>query len=732
MSFQQVPPSVDPGSTGGSAGIPSGATGGGAGGGAGGGGGGGGAALGGGDGLPPPVAPMDPAMFAALPHGTSTGPIIAVSIICILVATTAVTLRVYTRHFLLNRVGPDDFMAVAALAAITALGAITIIHTNFGLGSHIYDIVATDPLLIMDFFKFFYLGVVVYNVSLIFVKLSLFLQYYRLVDQVPRYRPLFLCAGFVVMGWTVAMVFTMTFICVPVYAYWDKSVPHVCLSDPVMQLTNSVGNIVTDVMLLLLPMPVLWNLRLPPRQKWSVIAIFSLGFITCIVSLLRVIFVFDHGPSSDITFDGVTITGWTIAEVTTGLLASSLITLRPLMSKIAPAAWRTGKSSNATTTTNTNKNTNRNTTNKTNGDAENNNINIGNAEDNKAGAFLQSSNMDKGGLAENEPPIQMHPVLSQQQSQFPQQPQRPWQQQHQDDEVYSTNSTYRPDSAPSIETIESTGAASGSSSDVELMIQKPTTPATSSHDLQQQQQQKRQHRKTRSATLTTAPEGWGPPPPAPPFYFSEQQEQQQYSQNPQQRRSQRQQEYQRHRQSRSATYFQNTDYDANTIGSDQIGLGFSSPNHDNDPLGSQRSGLQGGPAALRANPEHRRHASTKSADRIISLHPSYSGASNSTTTTTTSPPPPPPPKSPWAMAAARPPPPSIPRMMEDEPLPPLPMAAPNNPLPAAPRGGVPRPPPKHSHSQSSSSMRSDISYEVKVWSQKGAGGPYEGVDDRRF
>ncbi|KAK8045740.1 hypothetical protein PG996_013804 [Apiospora saccharicola] len=679
MSFQQVPPSMDPGSTGGSAGIPSGAV-------PGGGAPGGGAALGGGDGLPPPVAPMDPAMFAALPHDVSTGPIIAVCVICILVATTAVSLRVYTRQFLINRVGPDDFMAVAALAGIIALGTITIIHTNFGLGSHIYDVIAMNPFLIMDFFKFFYLGVVVYNVSLIFVKLSLFLQYYRLVDQVPRYRTLFLVAGFLVMGWTIVMVFTMTFICVPVYAYWDKSVPHVCLSDPVMQLTNSFGNIATDVMLLLLPMPVLWNLKLPPRQKWSVIGIFSLGFITCIVSLLRVIFVFDHGPSSDITYDGVTISGWTIAEVTTGLLASSLITLRPLMNKFAPQAWRTGKTTKGTTTTaNTNTGNNNNATN---GDAENNNNN--NNEDNKVGAFLSSSNMDKGGLAENEPPIQMHPVLSQKQKPFPPQQQKdheewpryqfPQQQQPNDPDIfpssrqqpqpqrfqqhpnlseYSTNSTYRPDSAPSIETIESRGGGSDSS-DIELVVQKPTRSASAA---QQQKQTKRQHRKTRSATVTNAPEGWGPPPPAPPFYFSEQQQQQQQQQqqmpqSQQQRRSQRQQEHQRHRQSRSANYFTHNplDYDSNVIGSDQIGVGLSSasatttPNDPNDPLGSQRSGLQGGPANLRDN-SHRRHASTKSADRVISLHPSYSTSSYSTTT----PPPPPPPKSPWALAAAIPP-----------------------------------------------------------------------------
>ncbi|KAK7959014.1 uncharacterized protein PG986_003868 [Apiospora aurea] len=592
-----------------------------------------GQALGGGDGLPPPNTPMDPALFAMLPHNTSTWPIIAVSIICILVATTAVTLRVYTRQFILNRVGPDDFMAVAALAGITALGAITIIHTNFGLGTHIYDI-AMDPLLIMDFFKFFYLGVVVYNFTLVFVKLSLFLQYYRLVDQVPRYRPLFLGAGFVVMGWTIAMVFSMTFICVPVYAYWDKSVPHVCLSDPMMQLTNSIGNIVTDIILLLLPMPVLWRLKLPMRQKWSVIGIFSLGFITCIVSLLRVIFVFDHGPSSDITFDGTTITGWTIAEVTTGLLASSLITLRPLMSKIAPAAWRsnpTGKSTGATTTNGNNNNNHHNNANSNNKDLENN---ITNSE---AGASFPA---DKNGLANNEPPIQMHPVLSQKQEQPPL-------------ESTINNNDNRPDSAP-----ESEDNLSRTSSEIELVVQKPDTPAD----------RRKSRGRSRTATLSAAPEGWGPPPAAPPFYYSEQQRQQQQGRpltHQGRSQSQRQQDYQRHRQSRSASHFQNNslDYDSNTIGSDQMGMGMgmagsklgraastSTAATPRVPLGSQRSGLQGGPAALRDNQERRPHAAARSVDRVPSLHPSHSTSSYSTT-----PPPPPPPKSPWALAAAMPP-----------------------------------------------------------------------------
>ncbi|KAK7994708.1 hypothetical protein PG990_013481 [Apiospora arundinis] len=652
---------------------------------------------------------MDPAMFAALDHSTSTGPIIAVSIICILLSITAVTLRVYTRQFLLNRVGPDDFMAVAAMTGITALGAITIIHTQFGLGTHIYDIVATNPALIMEFFKFFYLGVVVYNVSLLFVKLSLFLQYYRLVDQVPRYRTLFLVAGFIVVGWTISMIFTMTFICIPVYAYWDKSVPNVCLSDPVMQLTNSIGNIATDVMLLLLPMPVLWNLKLPPRQKWSVIGIFSLGFLTCIVSLLRVIFVFDHGPSSDISFEGTTITGWTIAEVTTGLLASSLITLRPLMSKISPAAWRSrsGKSTGGTTTNN----------NKSNADP-------------KSGAVSTTATTDKNGIADienaNDDPIQLHPVqparrpqqqehqqldinynLDRQQQEWQRQRRQKQQQQQQQQEQQrqreQENYGNRPYSSP-----ESDGELSADSSDVELVVQKnaPTPPTPTNR------------RKSRANTLTSAPEGWGPPAtgprllllraaaaaaagvadpavaplPAPARLPAP-------SPVPQRQLLRQQQQHVRPRRHR---------------------LRPGRPRHHHpSPSPGQ------GPPTVRNN-QHRRHASSRSADRIISLHPSFSTASGGTPTSagTLTPPPPPPPKSPWALAAAIPPLPPLPPHMGG-PLPPLPTGA--GGLPRAPRPSV-----KHSKSQSSSSTRSDISYECKVWSQKGAGGPFEGVDDRHY
>ena len=42
---------------------------------------------------------------------------------------------------------------------------------------------------------------------------------------------------------------------------------------------NSIGNIVSDFIILLLPIPVVWRLQLRLKQKFAVMGIFGLGFL---------------------------------------------------------------------------------------------------------------------------------------------------------------------------------------------------------------------------------------------------------------------------------------------------------------------------------------------------------------------------------------------------------------------------------------------------------------------
>lgn len=183
---------------------------------------------------------------------------------------------------------------------------------------------------------------VLYNSTLVFIRISLFLQYWRLIREATPYRRVFLTFVAVVMVWSLGILLTLIFICVPVEGYWNKTLPAKCLEDKNVQTTNAIGNILTDVSLLALPIPIIWKLNLSFERKVALTAIFGLGFFACIVAMLRAYFVFHIGDGSDLPLDAVATSCWTLAEITTGTVCSCLITLQPLMKRWKPI-WSSQK-----------------------------------------------------------------------------------------------------------------------------------------------------------------------------------------------------------------------------------------------------------------------------------------------------------------------------------------------------------------------------------------------------
>ncbi|CAI7581530.1 unnamed protein product [Penicillium viridicatum] len=96
----------------------------------------------------------------------------------------------------------------------------------------------------------------------------------------------FLLATYIVMGclviiglWTTLSGF---FFCIPVHAFWNTSEEvrkTKCLPTTPVWFTNAALQTVTDLVILILPMPLLWKLQLPKRQKWGIIVVFGLGIM---------------------------------------------------------------------------------------------------------------------------------------------------------------------------------------------------------------------------------------------------------------------------------------------------------------------------------------------------------------------------------------------------------------------------------------------------------------------
>jgi hypothetical protein len=75
--------------------------------------------------------------------------------------------------------------------------------------------------------------------------------------------------------WTVIAMFIS---CIPLQAVWDPSVKGWCLGLG-LQLGNSILHVVTDFVIFILPLPVLFKLQLNRRKKIGLMLVFSIGFL---------------------------------------------------------------------------------------------------------------------------------------------------------------------------------------------------------------------------------------------------------------------------------------------------------------------------------------------------------------------------------------------------------------------------------------------------------------------
>ncbi|CAJ2503301.1 Uu.00g106950.m01.CDS01 [Anthostomella pinea] len=101
---------------------------------------------------------------------------------------------------------------------------------------------------------------------------------------VARITSVFICL------WALATILSCFFICQPLAYNWDSFIPGGHCGDSVTSwLITGILNIITDLIVLILPMPYLWALELEMFKKLILMATFGVGLFTCVISTVRVI-----------------------------------------------------------------------------------------------------------------------------------------------------------------------------------------------------------------------------------------------------------------------------------------------------------------------------------------------------------------------------------------------------------------------------------------------------------
>lgn len=67
--------------------------------------------------------------------------------------------------------------------------------------------------------------------------------------------------------------------CIPVDKTWTISTPGTCIDRISFFRWNGICNLLLDLLILYVPIPIIWRLELPLRQKWEMTGTFALGLL---------------------------------------------------------------------------------------------------------------------------------------------------------------------------------------------------------------------------------------------------------------------------------------------------------------------------------------------------------------------------------------------------------------------------------------------------------------------
>ncbi|KAF6836082.1 integral membrane protein [Colletotrichum musicola] len=172
-----------------------------------------------------------------------------------------------------------------------------------------------------------------------FSKLSVLFLYLRLSPQVWFRRVVYTLVGIVVC-YSVVYVLINIFGCKPIEAGWDTTIPSneaSCVDKLTTYLTLSIANIIMDVLILLLPLPVVVPLQMGKRQKFSLILPFGTGAFVCGVATKRTVDLPGLLSSPDYCWDAVTQFVWCFLEVNAGIVCASVPALKPFFMRYLPS-----------------------------------------------------------------------------------------------------------------------------------------------------------------------------------------------------------------------------------------------------------------------------------------------------------------------------------------------------------------------------------------------------------
>lgn len=116
-----------------------------------------------------------------------------------------------------------------------------------------------------------------YSYAMCLVKASVLYLYHCVFFLSRNFTRGLWAVGLFVFGYSGILAVASTLQCFPLRHIWDSNVGGYCLAIPLAGTILAVFNVLTDIIILVMPMPILWRMQRETKEKLQIMGIFLLG-----------------------------------------------------------------------------------------------------------------------------------------------------------------------------------------------------------------------------------------------------------------------------------------------------------------------------------------------------------------------------------------------------------------------------------------------------------------------
>lgn len=162
---------------------------------------------------------------------------------------------------------------------IFALNAICLTELEYGMGRHIWVIPDDD---VGIFLKLFWVSYFAYDLALWATKSAAILFLSRVFTRSAN-ESWFNWAIWITHGlntaWLLGTVFATAFFCDPIERNWNSDVDGHCGDTPTLMMGSAISSVIIDLIILLLPLPKIWRLKLDLAKRSGLMGVFVVGYL---------------------------------------------------------------------------------------------------------------------------------------------------------------------------------------------------------------------------------------------------------------------------------------------------------------------------------------------------------------------------------------------------------------------------------------------------------------------